>query len=50
MPLSLLVVLLIVAVGLGGWGHSRYGVSGWFPAGLLLAVLLGFCLAGKVHN
>jgi hypothetical protein len=34
----LIVVLLLALVG-GGWGHSRYGYAGWSPAGILLVVL-----------
>jgi len=34
-----LLVVLVFAVGGGGWGHSRYGYAGWSPAGVILLVL-----------
>jgi hypothetical protein len=36
----ILVVALVLALGGGGWGHSRYGYASWSPAGLILIVLL----------
>lgn len=46
----LLIVLLIVAVGGGTWGHSRYGAAGWSPAGLLVLVLVILWLTGNLHT
>lgn len=48
MLLVILIVLFVLAVGGGGWGHSRYGYVGWSPAGIMLLVLLGFWLTGHV--
>jgi hypothetical protein len=49
MLLVFLVVLMVVALGGGGWGHSRYGYVGWSPAGLILLVVLGLWLTGNLH-
>lgn len=42
MWLTLLIILLVLALSGGGWGHSRYGNWSWSPVALivLLAVLL----------
>jgi hypothetical protein len=34
-----LMVVLVLALAGGGWGHSRYGYAGWSPAGIILVVL-----------
>jgi hypothetical protein len=34
------IVALVLALGGGGWGHSRYGYVSWSPAGLILVILL----------
>jgi hypothetical protein len=44
-----LIVLLVLALGGGGWGYSRYGYVGWSPAGLILLVLLVLWFAGGLH-
>jgi hypothetical protein len=43
------VVLLVMALGGGGWGHSRYGYAGWSPAGLILMVMLVLWFTGNLH-
>jgi hypothetical protein len=45
----LLIVLLIAALGGGGWGHSRYGAAGWSPAGIILVLLLVLYFTGNLH-
>lgn len=45
----ILVVFLALAIGGGGWGHSRYGAAGWSPAGLILVVLAVLWLTGNLH-
>ncbi len=45
----ILIVLLVLSIGGGGWGHSRYGAVGWSPAGLILLVLLIMLLTGNLH-
>lgn len=44
----LLIVLLVLALGGGGWGYSRYGAVGWSPAGVLLLVLLFMFFTGRL--
>lgn len=39
MLFTIIIVLLVLSVIGGGWGHSRYGYAGWSPAGILLLVL-----------
>jgi hypothetical protein len=46
----LLIVLLVLALGGGSWGHSRYGAAGWSPAGLLVLVLIVLWLTGNLHT
>ncbi|MFI5299798.1 MAG: DUF3309 family protein [Polyangiales bacterium] len=45
----LLIVCLVFALGGGAWGHTRYGYTGWSPAGLLLLVLVVLWLTGNLH-
>lgn len=45
----LLVVLLVLAVVGGGWGHSRFGYAGWSPLGVILAVFLVLWFTGNLH-
>jgi hypothetical protein len=49
MLLLILIVFLCLAVGGGGWGHSRYGYAGWSPAGLILLVLVVLWFTGNLH-
>ena len=49
MLLIVLVVALVLALGGGGWGHSRYGYAGWSPAGLLLVLLVVLWFSGSLH-
>lgn len=46
----ILVVLLVVALGGGGWGHSRYGYAGWSPAGILLLVIAALYFTGHLRG
>ena len=45
----LLIVLLVLALGGGGWGHSRFGVASWSPLGLIVLVLLVLYFTGNLH-
>jgi hypothetical protein len=47
--MTILLVLLVVALIGGGIGHSRFGVAGWSPAGLLLLVVAVLFLTGNLH-
>lgn len=49
MLMIFLVVLLVLALGGGGWGHSRYGVASWSPLGILAVVLLVMLFTGNLH-
>ena len=48
MLLTILIILLILSLFGGGWGHSRYGYVGWSPAGILLIILLILLLTGRL--
>jgi hypothetical protein len=48
MLMIILVVLFVIALGGGGWGHSRYGYAGWSPAGIILLVLGVLWLTGRL--
>jgi len=45
----LLIVLLVVALGGGRWGHSRYSYAAWSPAGIILFVLFALWITGNIH-
>ena len=49
MLLVLLIVCLVLAVGGGTWGHSRYGYAGWSPAAIVLLVLAVMWLTGNLR-
>ncbi|APR85455.1 Hypothetical protein A7982_10804 [Minicystis rosea] len=49
MLLFLFLVLLILALGGGSWGYSRYGYVGFSPAGLLVVLLFVFWVTGNLH-
>jgi hypothetical protein len=47
--LTILVVLLLVALLGGGYGHSRgYGYAGWSPLGILIVILVVMALTGNL--
>jgi hypothetical protein len=46
----LLIVLLILALGGGTWGYSRYGYAGWSPAGIIVVILVLLWLTGRLHT
>jgi hypothetical protein len=45
----LLIVLLVLAIGGGGWGHSRFGAMSWSPLGIIALVLLVMLFTGNLH-
>lgn len=49
MLLTILLVLLVLALVGGGFGHSRFGYAGWSPAGLVIVVLLVMLFTGNLH-
>jgi Protein of unknown function (DUF3309) len=44
----ILLVILVMALAGGGWGHSRYGYAGWSPAGLIVLVLAVMYFTGHL--
>ena len=49
MLLTILVVLLLLALLGGGWGHSRYGYAGWSPAGIIVLIVVVLLLTGNLR-
>ena len=49
MLILILGILLVVSLAGGGWGHSRYGYSGWSPAALILIVVLVLYFTGNLR-
>jgi hypothetical protein len=49
MLMIFLVVLLVLALGGGGYGHSRYGVVSWSPLGIVALVLVLMYFTGNLH-
>jgi hypothetical protein len=45
----LLVVFLVMALGGGGWGRSRYGNWSWSPAAVILVVGIILIFTGHVR-
>ncbi|MDP2343090.1 MAG: DUF3309 domain-containing protein [Deltaproteobacteria bacterium] len=43
----LLLVLFVMALGGGGWGHSRFGAAGWSPAAIILVIFLALYFTGS---
>ncbi len=48
MLLTILIILLVLALLGGGWGHRRYGSYSWSPFALLLIILLILFLSGAI--
>jgi hypothetical protein len=46
----LLIVLLVLALGGGGIGYSRFGAVGMSPAALLLIILVLLYFTGHLHT
>jgi hypothetical protein len=46
--MTLLIVLLCIALLGGGLGHSRAGLAGWSPAGILVLVLVIMAASGRL--
>jgi len=44
----LLIVLLVLALGGGGLGHSRYVAVSWSPLGLIVVVFLLLYFTGRL--
>ncbi len=50
MLLTILVIVLIVSLVGGGFGHSRVGLVGWSPAGIVLLILAILFFTGRIHS
>jgi hypothetical protein len=48
MLLMILLVVLVIAVLGGGYGHSRVGYVGWSPAGIILVILAVLFFTGHI--
>ena len=46
--LTILLILLVVALLGGGLGHSRAGLAGWSPAGIIIVILVIMALTGRL--
>jgi len=44
----LIALFLVLALGGGTWGRSRYGYWGWSPAGVILAVAVVLYFTGHI--
>jgi hypothetical protein len=49
MLMIFLVVLVVLALGGGGWGHTRYGAASWSPLGIIAVVLILMFFTGNLH-
>jgi len=49
MLILVLIVVLLLAIGGGRWGHSRYGYVGWSPAGLIVLAIVVLWFTGYLH-
>ena len=47
--LILLIILLVLAMGGGFWGHSRFGYAGWSPLGIIVVLLVILWLTGNLR-
>ncbi len=48
MLLTVLIVILVLSLIGGGLGHSKVGVVGWSPAGIILLILVILLLTGRL--
>jgi Protein of unknown function (DUF3309) len=48
--LTLIIVLLVISAIFGGWGHSRFGYTGWSPLGIILVVLVILWATGSLGS
>ena len=49
MLITLIVVLLLLSLLGGGYGHSRgWGYYGWSPVGLIILIILILALTGNL--
>jgi len=46
--ITILVILLVLALLGGGFGHGRFGAAGWSPAAIIVVVLVVLALSGRL--
>lgn len=46
--LTLLLILLVLSLVGGGFGHRSWGYAGWSPAGVIVLVLVILALTGNL--
>lgn len=46
--LAILLILLVISLLGGGFGHRSAGVWGWSPAGILVIILVVMALTGRL--
>jgi hypothetical protein len=49
MMFIILLVLAVVALGGGGWGHSRYGAASWSPLGIIALIVIVLYFTGNLR-
>lgn len=49
MLMLFIILLILIALGTGGWGYSRYGMPGMTPAAIVLVLLLVLYFTGNLH-
>ncbi len=47
--LTLLIILLVLSAVFGGWGHRRWGYTGWSPLGIVAILLVVLWLTGNLR-
>jgi hypothetical protein len=45
----LLIVLIVLALGGGGWGQSRYGGMSWSPLAIILVIAVILYFTGHLQ-
>jgi hypothetical protein len=46
--LTILIILLLLGLLGGGYGHSRWGYGSWSPAGIIVVILVVMLLTGRL--
>jgi hypothetical protein len=46
--ITILVILLVLALLGGGFGHGRFGAAGWSPAAIIVVILVVLALSGRL--
>ena len=49
MLLTILLVVLVLSLIGGGFGHTRYGYASWSPFGIILVIGLILLLTGQLR-